>query len=71
VTPHAPIPAESEDTLQLLKNWIGYGVTETAQKNKEANDKKVASEILDTCENDNEKAIKDAEKRNRPWWDLF
>lgn len=60
---NAPAPAQSDDALQRLKNWIGFGAAQTGQLEK-ANGRTVdAIGIIARCEDRDKAAIEKSKPR--------
>lgn len=48
-----------------------FGLQQTGQLDKANADKAGALRLGTVCDNHQQRALKRAQKRNRPWWKLF
>lgn len=55
--PDAPAPTDAGDPLATLKNWINFGVAQTANKRTEFERARVTFEIIKRCEERDAEAI--------------
>ncbi len=59
-TEHTPAPEKGADPLDTLKNWINFGVGQTA-KVEDSDDRRIAAiGIIERCEERDREAIKRA-----------
>jgi len=59
-TEHTPAPEKGDDALATLKNWINFGIGQTA-KVETSDDKRIAAiEIIERCEERDREAIEKA-----------
>lgn len=58
--PDAPAPVAGETPLDTLKNWINFGVAQTANKQTEFERSQAKFQLIQRCEERDREAIDDA-----------
>ena len=59
----APAPREGADTLETLKNWIGFAGAQTANKRTEFERAQAARQVIQRCEAMQRAAIENAKPK--------
>ena len=62
-TNHAPPPKNDASS-----EWVNFGIGEAGQVNDANSDKEKGKRTLLHCEAENERALKDAAQRAKPWY---
>lgn len=62
-TPHVIAPQSDASN-----EWVNFAVGEAGQVNNANSDKEKGKRVLHICEDENEQAVKDAQRRVKPWY---